>query len=75
MKTYCYKSPLGVFLIKRQSSGCWGLWFKDNLLGSYHSEMAAGDDVYTQSTGDYDWDSFQNAEIPTDIYEWEVMTE
>jgi len=72
MKTYRYKSPIGVFIIQPQSNGRWGLWFKDELLGSYHSDMAAADDVYTQVTGDYDWDSFEGADIPTDIYEWEV---
>lgn len=73
MKVYQYKSPTGLFLIKLQVNGRWGLWFKDDLLGSYHSAMAAADDVYMQVTGDYDWDSLDGVDIPTDISEWEVI--
>lgn len=73
MKVYQYKSPIGLFLIKPQTNGRWGLWFKDDLLGSYHSAMAAADDVYMQVTGDYDWDSLDGVDIPTDISEWEVV--
>lgn len=73
MKVYQYKSPAGLFLIKPQANGRWGLWFKDDLLGSYHSAMAAADDVYMQATGDYDWDSLDGVDIPTDISEWEVV--
>lgn len=73
MKTYCYKSPIGVFIIKPQPDGRWGLWFGDDLLGSYHSEIAAADDVYTQATGNYQWDSSSWLDVPTDIHEWEVI--
>jgi hypothetical protein len=73
MKIYQYKSPVGSFLIKPQANSFWGLWLKDNLLGSYQSAMAAADDVYMQMTGDYDWDSLVGIDIPTDISEWEVI--
>jgi len=73
VKVYQYKSPIGRFLIKPQANSRWGLWFKDDLLGSYHSAMAAADDVYMQTTGDYDWDSLDGVAIPTDISEWEVI--
>ena len=73
MTTFQYKSPIGHFLIKPQANGRWGLWFKDDLLGSYHSAMVAADDVYMQATGDYDWDSLDRVDIPTDISEWEVV--
>ena len=73
MKIYQYRSPIGRFLIKPQPNGRWGLWFKDDLLGSYHSAMAAADDVCMQATGDYDWDSLDGVDIPTDISEWEVV--
>ena len=42
---YQYRSPISLFLIKLQANGRWGLWFKDELLGSYHSAMVAADDV------------------------------
>jgi hypothetical protein len=74
MKIYQYKSPLGTFIIKPQPNNLWGLWFKDDLLGSYNSGIAAADDVYTQVTGDYDWDSFEGGDIPTDIHEWEEVS-
>ncbi|RMH16911.1 MAG: hypothetical protein D6698_09005 [Gammaproteobacteria bacterium] len=73
MRVYQYKSPLGLFLIKPQTSGRWGLWFKGELLGSYHSAMAAADDVYMQATGDYAWDTLKGVRIPMDISEWEVV--
>lgn len=47
MKNYQNRSPVGRF--KPQANGRWGLWFKDDLLGSYHSAMAAPDDVYMQA--------------------------
>lgn len=37
--------------------------------------MAAADDVYTQSTGYYEWDSQDIdsiiVDVPTDIHQWE----
>lgn len=74
MKVYPYRSPIGGFLIKPQANGRWDLWFKDDLLGSYHSAMAATDDVYMQATGYSDWDSLDGVDIPKDIHEWEVVT-
>ena len=71
MRIYRYRSPIGHFRVEPQDDGRWALWFKEEILGSYHSPVAAADDVYTQSTGDYDWDSLRGADIPTDIYEWE----
>jgi len=73
MKIYRYQSPMGLFLIKAQPNARWGLWFKDELLGSYHTPVAAVDDVYTQATGEYDWDTLEGVDIPTDVYEWEVV--
>jgi len=73
VKIYQYRSSIGRFLIKPQANGCWGLGFKDDLLGSYHSALAAADDVYMQATGDYDWDSRDGVDIPTDISEWDVV--
>jgi len=73
MKSYQYRSPLGVFIIKSQANGRWGLWLNDELLGSYHSSVAAADDVFMQATGDYDWDTLNDIDIPTDVYEWDVV--
>lgn len=75
MKVYYYRSPIGCFVIKSQTNGRWGLWLKDNLLGSYHSAMAAADDVYMQATGDYEWDEMNGIDIPTDISEWEATAQ
>jgi hypothetical protein len=74
MKFYQYQSPIGCFKIVAQANGRWGLWFKDDLLGSYSSAVAAADDVYTQATGNSRWDSLKGISIPTDVYEWEVIT-
>ncbi|HEX2949869.1 MAG TPA: hypothetical protein VHV83_09945 [Armatimonadota bacterium] len=73
MRLYRYESPVGAFIIKPQPDGRWGLWLKDDLLGNYHSAVAAADDVYTQTTVDYDWDTYEGSDIPTDIHEWEVI--
>ncbi len=73
MKICQYRSPIGRFLIKPQAKGRWGLWSKDDLLGSYHSALAAADDVYMQATGNYDWDSLDGVDIPTNITVWEVV--
>ena len=71
MRAYRYRSPIGAFLIKPQTGGRWGLWLKDDLLGSYHSPMAASDDVYMQATGDAEWDLMEGLDIPTDLSEWQ----
>jgi len=75
VKIYRYRSPIGRFLAIPQSNGLWGLWFEDDLLGSYHSAMAAADDVYMRATGDSDWDYLEGVDIPTDICEWEVLAQ
>ncbi len=66
-----YKTEVGTFNIRKQFDGCWGLWLDDGMLGSYLSPEAAADDVYTQSTGCYEWDSLQSVTEPMDLLDWE----
>jgi hypothetical protein len=73
MRIYRYKSPIGTFTIKPQADGRWGLWFQDDKLGSYQSAVAAADDVYCRATGNYDWDSRDEVDVPTDVGEWESI--
>jgi hypothetical protein len=70
---YFYKSRVGVFEISPQVSvpGRYALLLKGEFLGSYHSPQAAADDVYTQHTGDHDWDSLSSVTEPSDLTEWE----
>jgi hypothetical protein len=58
--------------IFRNASGRYSLKICGTVYGFYSSAVAAADDVYTFSTGCYEWDSlFKSANPPTDIYEWE----
>jgi hypothetical protein len=66
-----YKTTFGTFKIKQQSNGYYGLWLSDELLGSYPSPEAAADDVYTQSSGAYEWDDHGPITDPTDLSEWQ----
>lgn len=68
---FVYKTPFGPLTIRPQSNGRWALWIRDEVLGSYHSPMAAADDVYCQVTGDYDFDDWDHDDIPTGLDEWE----
>ena len=72
---YQYKSPVGRFFIKPLRNDRWGLQLKDELLGSYHSPMAAADDVNTQATGDLQWDVGVWTEVPSSIHGWEVVSQ
>ncbi len=69
---YTYRTRVGTFCIRPQpnSPGRWWLCIGDDALGSYHSPEAAADDVYTQSTGHFEWDSLPPVEDPTDLSEW-----
>jgi len=51
-------------------SGRYWLGIDDKVLGSYHSPIAAADDVYCQATGWYKWDSLEPITSPTDLSEW-----
>jgi len=69
---YIYRSPIGIFSI-RLFNGRYALCFANVVLGYYHSAVAAADDVYTHTTGHYDWDALdcQIDNVPTDVHEWE----
>lgn len=73
MTIYRYRFSHGIFFIKPQPSGRWGLWLNECLLGSYHSAAAAADDVYMQATGFYDWDSLRNETPPGDLTDWDTI--
>ncbi len=68
---YYYESPIGLFRIIQQDSNVL-LFFEDDLLGAYRSAVAAANDVYTHTTGLYDWDKLDGKllDVPTDISEW-----
>lgn len=73
---YIYKSPIGLMAIKlNNSTGRFELIISDICYGSYHSAVAAADDVYCHVTGCYDWDNLDGKldQVPTDIHEWEKI--
>jgi hypothetical protein len=72
--TYVYRSPVGIFYIRFNSSlQKWDLGMENEVFGNYATTIAAADDVYCQSTSCNQWDMFDITKIdaPTDIYEWE----
>ena len=69
--TYVFRSPVGTFRIVPFGDR-FQLRIGSEVVGSYHSAVAAADDVYTHVTGYDRWDD-SNHEAPTDIYEWEVL--
>ena len=74
--TYYYKSPIGLFFMRYNSSlRMWSLGMENGIYGNYSTTIRAADDVYTQHTGCYEWDNLNVDKflykVPTDIYEWE----
>ena len=71
---WVYESPVGLMKISRISNGQYGLWISSNMYGCYSSAESAADDVFTCSTGCYEWDSLAMCNpglIPTDLSDWE----
>ena len=70
---WVYHSPIGPFVIKRLQNGKYGLLYADEIWGQWSPPQAAADDVYTHTTGCYDWDKLdcQIEDVPTDLLEWE----
>jgi hypothetical protein len=70
---YYYRSSVGTFWIRPEpgSPSQVQLGVGDEVLGCYHSPEAAADDVYTQHTGYYAWDSLPSVTDPTDLSEWQ----
>lgn len=69
---WIYNSPIGRFTIKQLSNGRYGLFYSDELYGSWHSPQAAADEIYTHTTGCNRWDTLdgQIDDVPTYISEW-----
>lgn len=68
---FYYQSKVGLFTIQPFQDG-FGLFIDDDLLGVYSSAVAAADDVYTHTTGCFEWDSLDGKVTPpTDVYEWQ----
>ena len=72
MFMWVYHSPIGPLYIKK-SDGSFGILYDEIFYGGYNSPYAAADDVYTFSTGCYEWDSLFDKvpDCPTDLSEWE----
>ena len=75
---FIYKSPVGTMSIKYDHrSSKWMLGLGDEVYGLYETTIAAADDVYSQSSGSYEWDSFDIdsilEDVPTDIYCWDII--
>jgi len=68
---WLYRSTCGLFTIKVEPDGRYGLWLEEELLGTYETAALAADDVYTQSTGAYEWDDQEPVEEPSDLSKWD----
>jgi hypothetical protein len=66
---WAYRTPVGMFWIKPRDDGRYVLGIGDDALGSYHSPMAAADDVASHVTGYYEWDCRGDMH-PVDLSEW-----
>lgn len=67
---YYFRGPIGLFKIKPYN-GRYQLWFNGDIVGVYNSAVAAADDVYTHTTGCYEWDDLDGRVTPpSDLSEW-----
>ncbi|BBL71907.1 hypothetical protein [Methylogaea oryzae] len=68
---WTYPTPFGQFSIRPSDDGRHDLYIGDELLASYDKPEEAAYDVFTQTSGCYEWDS-QTATIehPADLSEW-----
>lgn len=70
---YYFRSRVGLFRII-PANGRYYLVLNDNVLGAYNSPIAAADDVYTHTTGDWSWDRLDGlVSSPTDLSVWKEM--
>lgn len=73
---WIYDSPIGrITIVYDSRTNRFLLVFGNTVYGSYYSAMAAADDVYTFSTGNFDWDQHMidleyQLSTPSDISEW-----
>ena len=72
---WIFQSPIGKMTIRFvPSAEKYILIINDSIYGHYISAVAAADDVYTFSTGCYDWDRLASNAVtlqtPVDISEW-----
>ncbi|MGN7471265.1 hypothetical protein [Brevibacillus sp. SAFN-007a] len=69
---FTFKSPVGLMKIYPDPhTRMFALAIGDTVYGHYPSAIAAADDVYTHSTGCFEWDELAGkVDAPTDIYEW-----
>lgn len=76
MKQYRYKTKVSTFYIKQKKDDpkLFQLWMEDEFLGGYSTPNLAAGDVYTHSTGFYNWDrSDRLSNTPHNISEWEII--
>jgi hypothetical protein len=70
---WVYNSSVGKMIIKYDAKeNRYALIINGEYLGSYHSAVAAADNVYMHVTGYHEWDALDGkVDAPHDIYEWE----
>ncbi len=70
---FYYDSPAGLFTIQYDfDDNSYILRLDDEILGFYHTPIAAADDVYCQHVGLTKWDNSPlPLDVPTGIDEWE----
>lgn len=72
MVRFTYKTRWGAFHIAQQQDGRWAAMFDDENLGSYHSAIAAHDDLI----GDHCFSNSADLDtsrigLPEDLADWE----
>lgn len=72
---WIYHSPIGDLCIKRLPNGRYGLLYQDTIWESSITPQAEADNVYTHTTGCWDWDQLDGNidDVPIDLSEWEKI--
>lgn len=69
---WLYQSTIGDIYIKLMPNGLYSIIYNNTVYGSYQNPHLASGDVYTHTTGIYDWDSLdcEIFDVPSDLSEW-----
>ena len=68
-----FDSPIGSLII-RKYQGAFYLMYKNLFYGPYYDPEAAASDVYTFTTGFYEWYRLDmKVDPPHDLSEWELL--
>lgn len=73
--SWLFDSPIGPIHIVQLVNGMYYIRIDNDLYGAYETAVAAANDVYTFTTGCYQWDCHDGdvefmCLVPSDIHDW-----